>query len=301
MLLLQQIHRSVTQLTFRTCVRATFGAPRLGHSGSNQNLWIDERTTLNLYQPQFAPSLDIVNAPAPQRTLIIASTPRCGSHMLGHAITTTHLMGVPYEYCNPANLKEWQKRIKSRDNLGTLRAIMQRRTTPNRIFSIKAHYDQTKTLGGAAPFLAAFPDARIVHIRRADVLRQAISFAIAKQTGVWISNQEPVSDTVRYDERMIIACLRDIVTQNARWTTAMRASALPNISVEYEAVCHDLPGTIHQIAALLDINLPDDALPVEAPTQPQAVAGRTEDWIARFGQEKRHGVLATLRRTLFDG
>jgi trehalose 2-sulfotransferase len=256
---------------------------------------------MNLYQPQFAPSLDVANAPAPQKTLIIASTPRCGSHMLGHAIATTRLMGVPYEYCNPANMAEWQRRMKSCGNRSTLQAIMRRRTTPNGIFSIKAHYNQTDTLGGAAPFLAAFPDARIVHIRRADVLRQAISFAIARQTGAWISEQEPVSDTPRYDERMIIACLHSIATQNARWTTAMRVAGVPRLCVEYDAVCDDLPGTIRMIAGLLDIDLPDAALPATAPTRPQAVAGRTEEWIARFGRDKARGIRTALRRTLFGG
>ncbi len=221
--------------------------------------------------------------------------------MLGHAVAATQRMGVPYEYCHRANLAEWQKRLKSDDIHDTIRAIMQHRTTPNGIFSIKAHYSQTDTLGGAAAFMAAFPDARIVHIRRADVLRQAISFSIAMQTGVWINEQEPMSNKVRYDESMIDACLRDIATQNSRWTTAIREALLPNISVEYENVCRDLPGTLRKIAALLDIDLPDDALPAAAQTQTQSVSERADDWIIRFGNPKGRGIRAKLRRTLFDG
>ncbi len=253
---------------------------------------------MNLYQPQFAPALDIADAPPPRTTLVIASTPRCGSHMLGHAIAATHLMGVPYEYCNPANLAEWQTHLKSDGTPATLQGIMQRRTTPNGIFSIKAHYSQTDTLGGPTAFLAAFPDVRIVHLRRADVLRQAISFAIALQTGVWISEQEPIAETVRYDGRMIAACLRDIALQNASWTTAIHASARPSIVLEYEAVCQDLLGTLRRIAGLLGVELPDDALPAAAVTRPQSVTGRTEDWIARFARPRPSGVLGALHRML---
>jgi LPS sulfotransferase NodH len=256
---------------------------------------------MNLYQPQFSSSLDIADAPATHRTLIIASTPRCGSHMLGHAIADTGLMGVPFEYCNPANLAEWKTLLKTPDSNAAMQAIMQRRTTPNGIFSIKAHYSQTETLGGAQPFLAAFPDARVVHIRRADVLRQAISFSIARQTGVWISEQEPVSETARYDAQIIDDCLRDIATQNARWTTALRSSGLPMITVEYDAVCRDLPGTIRQIAALLEVEVPDAALPQVAPTRPQAITGRTEDWIAQFANPRPTGPLAKLRRKVLGG
>lgn len=250
---------------------------------------------MNLYQPQFAPALDIPDAPAPRRSLIIASTPRSGSHMLGYALAATGRMGVPYEYCNPANLAEWQKRLATSNAPATLQAIMQRRTTPNGIFSIKAHYSQVGTLGGPAAFLAAFPDPRIVHIRRADVLRQAISFSIAMQTGVWISEQEPVTRTARYDGRAINTWLRDIATQNARWTTALRASGLPVLALEYEAVCDDLPGTLRRIATLLEIDLPAHAMPAAAATRTQAVTGQTDDWIARFAARRDRGMLASFR------
>jgi trehalose 2-sulfotransferase len=255
---------------------------------------------MNLYHPQFAPSLDVPDAPATRRTLIIASTPRSGSHMLGHALAATGRMGVPYEYCHQANLAEWQKRLHCDDLRSTLQAIMRRRTTPNGIFAIKAHYSQAGILGGAEALLSAFPDPHIVHIRRADVLRQAISFSIAMQTGVWIDEQEPVSATVRYDARAITTCLRDIATQNACWTTALRASGLPTMTLEYDAVCDDLPATLRRVAAFLEIDLPRDVLPATAPTRPQAVTGRTEQWIARFAAPRGGGVLDRLRRTAAD-
>jgi trehalose 2-sulfotransferase len=255
---------------------------------------------MNLYHPQFAASLDIADAPAPRRTLIIASTPRSGSHMLGHALAATGRMGVPYEYCHRANLTEWQKRMHCDDPRSALQEIMRRRTTPNGIFAIKVHYSQTDILGGPEALLAAFPDPHIVHIRRADVLRQAISFSIAMQTGVWINEQEPVSGTVRYDARGISTCLRDIATQNAAWTTAIRASGRPAITLEYDAVCENLPATLRRIAAFIGIDLPDAALPATTATRPQAVTGRTDQWIARFARPRGRGVLDRLRRTVAD-
>jgi trehalose 2-sulfotransferase len=255
---------------------------------------------MNLYHPQFAASLDIADAPPPRRTLIIASTPRSGSHMLGHALAATGRMGVPYEYCHQANLAEWQKRLQCADPRSTLQAIMRRRTTPNGIFAIKVHYSQTNVFGGADALLGGFPDPHIVHIRRADVLRQAISFSIAMQTGVWIDEQEPVSGKVRYDARAITTCLQDIASQNAAWTSVLRRSGLPTITLEYDAMCSDLLATLRRIAAFIGIDLPDTALPPTAPTRPQAIAGRTEQWIARYAAPPATGVLGRLRRKAGD-
>ncbi|MGL4237186.1 hypothetical protein [Tabrizicola sp.] len=51
-----------------------------------------------LYQKQFSDELDQPPVLWPQTTVLIASTPRCGSHMLGHAMAGTGLLGVAISY-----------------------------------------------------------------------------------------------------------------------------------------------------------------------------------------------------------
>ena len=65
---------------------------------------------MHLYKEQFLEEHDYPRVSKPTKVLIIASTERCGSHMLGHALHNTHAFGFPLEYANPANLKKWKEK-----------------------------------------------------------------------------------------------------------------------------------------------------------------------------------------------
>lgn len=258
---------------------------------------------MKLFRDQFSEYLDQPPAEPPARILLIASTPRCGSHMLGHAMAGTGKLGVPYEYCNTANLAEWSRRLGTRDTEHTLKEIMRRRTTPNGVFCLKAHFSQTAQFGGPAPFFTLFPEARVVFIRRADILRQAISYAIARQTGVWITGQEAVSDHVQYDAALIADCLDNIALQNARWTSFFMQAGITPLEVFYETVTRDTPGTVADIARFAGVTSADDGpIIAEKETTPQGQDERTNIWIERYLADRRRdrhtGLLRRLRGRL---
>lgn len=236
---------------------------------------------MNLFQPQFSPDLDLPETPV-RRTILIASTPRCGSHMIGHAMAGTGQLGVPYEYLNPANLAEWERRLGTLGAEATLTEIIRRRTTPNGTFAIKAHYSQCATIGGHQRLFEVLPDLHVVHLSRADLLRQAISFAIARQTGVWISGQEATSDAAEFDGAMIRDCLSDIALQNARWRSAFDAAGIRPLNLHYEDAAPEIARTVAAIARHAGIALPEESSRVEAPTTRQSRKSRTEDWIERY-------------------
>jgi trehalose 2-sulfotransferase len=242
---------------------------------------------MKLYHKQFAEDLDQPVLSLPATTVLIASTPRCGSHMLGHALASTGLMGVPFEYANPANLAEWARRLGTASSEATLQAVMQRRTTPNGIFAIKAHYSHCKTLGGAARFLAHWPNLKVVQLCRTDLLRQAISYAVARQTGVWIDGQEAEQDQAGYDPRLIAECLDDIAMQNARWISAFAAAGITPLTVSYGDAVDDLAGTVSRIARHVGVIGAERTLDVTATTARQGQSGRSEDWIRRYDADRR--------------
>ncbi len=255
---------------------------------------------MKLYDRQFSPDLDLPAVPV-TTTVLIASTPRCGSHMLGHAMAATGRLGVPYEYANPANLAEWTRRLDTTAGQETLAALTARRTTPNGVFAIKAHYSHVDGFGGPAAFFDLWPDLRVVHLVRADVLRQAISYAIAKQTGVWIAGQEPEGDLIRFDPDLIAACLDDIAVQNARWTAAFALAGIVPLALRYREVAHDTAATVSRVARHAGVLGPDETLAVAATTQRQSRADRTEDWVARYAAARRtpparRPLLSRLRR-----
>jgi trehalose 2-sulfotransferase len=242
---------------------------------------------MNLYQTQFSDDLDGQLSTRPKATILIASTPRCGSHMLGHAMASTGLLGVPFEYANPANLAEWMSRLGTTSSKPTFDALMERRTTMNGIFAIKAHFTHCESMGGAQQFLDFWPHLTVVHLCRADLLRQAISYAIARQTGVWITGQEAVRDDANYDAGLIAECLEDIAVQNALWISAFAAAGITPLSLHYEDVATDVTAAVTRIAQHVGVIGPHDTASVVTTTTRQGRAARTEDWISRFATKRR--------------
>lgn len=241
---------------------------------------------MNLYQAQFGEDLDSPPTPV-RRTVLIASTPRCGSHLLGHAMSRTNRLGVPFEYLNPANLAEWSRRLGGQGPAETLTQIMARRTTPNGIFGLKAHYEHCSVLGGPSALFAALPNLVVVHLRRADVMRQAVSYAIARQTGVWISGQEATSGQARFDADLIRACLDDIAVQNAHWSSAFSRAAIEPLNLYYEDLSRDVSGAVTKVGRFAHVLTEGQSVKVDATTTKQSHGDRTERWIDRYASEGR--------------
>jgi LPS sulfotransferase NodH len=254
---------------------------------------------MHLYQAQFSEDLDLPDTPV-LRTVLIASTPRCGSHMLGHAMARTGLLGVPFEYLNPANLARWQEKLDTTGAQDTLEALTKRRTTANGTFGIKAHFTHCETMGGPDKLFAALPGLTVVHIRRADVMRQAISYAVARQTGVWIAGQDPTEDAASFDADLIDLCLGDIALQNARWSAAFDAAGIAPVDVIYEAAERDLAATVTRIAREAGVIGARDSLAVEAQTARQSRKAATDDWVERYASARQRPAspLARLRRRI---
>ena len=234
-----------------------------------------------LYEDQFEDRFDFPNSAPTRRTLIIASTPRCGSHYLGHALQGTGLFGSPFEYANPVNLQRWQSVIGTVDMPEAIRAIMARRTSENGVFAIKVHWSHIGQFGSVNRMLGLFPDARFFHIRRRDLVGQAISFAIARQNGVWISGQEGNGRVPEYDFQQVYRCLGTLVDHNAAWQAAIAQTGLPFDGMDFEDIRKDLPAAVDRVASLLHIDLPSTALDVSEKTEKQS-GERNAEWRARF-------------------
>jgi trehalose 2-sulfotransferase len=177
----------------------------------------------------------------------------------------------------------------------TLTAVTQLRTTANGVFAIKAHFSHCKVLGGPEAFLRFWPNLKVVHICRADVLRQAISYAIAKQTGVWIEGQEAEQERAECDPRLIAECLDDIAVQNARWISAFAEAGIRPFSVRYGEAVENLQDVMTRVARHVGAVGPDDVAYVTATTRRQGKPQRTDDWIDAYAEKRRAGRWPGLR------
>lgn len=236
---------------------------------------------MELYHKQFSEDFDIPDAPEARKTLIIASTPRSGSHMLGHSLAEASVFGVPFEYANLGNLGEWQRRFGIDDPHEALREIMRRRTGTNGLFAIKLHHTHLKLFGGYEQMMDFFPDPKIVKIVRRNILGQAISLCKARQTRVWIDGQVGSGQKAEYNDAMIEDCLRTVVLGNAAWTYDLARTGTPTHEVVFEDTLRDLPGTLRRIADYLGVEIDSERLPETPPTRQQSRSAGN-DWAERF-------------------
>jgi len=234
-----------------------------------------------LYEDQFSDKHDFPKVEKPSKILIIASTGRCGSHMLGHALHKTNSFGFPLEYTNPTNLLEWKRRFKEDDFYEALTLIQQRRTSPNGVFGIKIHYPHIKQFGGFDNLVKLFPNAYYILLSRKDVLKQAVSLSIASQTGVWISGQKPINNNPTYSYKHIDECLRETILNNSSWRYTLAASGCNYIELDFDHVRNNLTESLENIAEFVDIEITPNQIPKELVTKMQSKSINKE-WKRKF-------------------
>lgn len=237
-----------------------------------------------LYQNQFSPAHDFPQYEGdPARTVIIGSTGRSGSHMLGHYMRDTGAFGFPLEYLHPGNIREWRKILGTSSVTDTLTELQRRRTSPNGVFGIKIHYWQMRAVGGFSAIQEILSRPVFVLIRRRNVLAQAVSFAIAQQTGVWIEGQKATGEAA-YDAGLIDKCLRSILMDTAAWQYTLSVSGARWMEVVFEEVISDPALTVKEIASFSGVELDDEILPKAPSTKPQRTS-ISDEWARKFVED----------------
>ena len=256
-----------------------------------------------LYKDQFEGHYDVVNSVAPKKTILIASTPRSGSHMLGHTMIKTAQMGVPFEYCNPPIMRQWKQELGLETVQEVMTTLMKKRTSSNGVFSLKMHLEHLDAFGGLAETISFFPNVKIIRIVRSDLLRQAVSLSVAGQTGIWISGQTGKGQEAKYSKVLIEDCIHNLIGQNYKWSKQIAEHNLSSLTVEFEQFIDD-PGTvITQIAKFADIDT--STIPkIEAPATLKQSGPRSADWCEKYlksyedDRQRKHIIKGSVKSVL---
>ncbi len=200
----------------------------------------------------------------PGRPYLLASVPRSGSTYVSHLLWATGCLGAPLEYLNfessgpfgfagdsPARQRElW-------------RSVLQRRTSPNGVFGLKAFPLQLQALHEHnAPLVAQVmrtlfrrgEQARVVQLRRRDRTAHAISYARALASGIWRSEQEgPDRPEPEYSREAVTGAERLIDQQECAWLAMYRDLRIEPLEIWYEDVLANPEGTIEVIASHLGV------------------------------------------------
>lgn len=241
---------------------------------------------------QFDTCYDFPEQSIVKRNYIISYTPRSGSHLIGHYLGKTGQMGFPLEYLNPNNFPVWQQRFQTNDIVNTFEMIKRYRTSSNGCFGCKLGLKEFERIVSENKFDDVFSDAKIVRIRRKDILSQAVSLAKAKMTGSFISLQKPVAEA-KYSHKLIDDALQEIIVDNARLDYIFNKRSFSYFQVYYEDFIEN-PGKILKDIALfvgidLKINTPSGDL--ELPKKQSD--GINREFKRLFIQENRMSKLDT--------
>ena len=227
---------------------------------------------------QFGPDYDLPAFHGDARTYVIASTARSGSHMLGHLMHATGALGSPLEYLHPKHLATWQERLGTGSPAETLRALMARRTSPSGWFGVKAHWQHMAPALRDDELMAVLDVRDWVRITRQDEVAQAVSLAIARQTGAWISFHETRREP-EYDRALVAECLDSVQAAEGRWQRFFASRGVEPHVVVYEELLAEPDAEIAQVCRRLGVPVPDE--PLQAGTQRQAT-DVNDAWRARF-------------------
>ena len=232
---------------------------------------------------------------------LICATPRSGSTLLCGLLESSGVAGRAASYFNRRGLHDYAddwRIARPRDGRideAYVRAALAAGTTPNGVFGARimaetmpeliddlAAADPGSAVTGVELLSAHLGRLRFVHLRRRDVVAQAVSWAKALQTHYWHPGEavEPGGRHPHYDEELIGRLVAAIETFEATWNHWFDAHSIVPCQVFYEELAADPPRAAQRVLDFLGLDLPPDR---------QLVIGHRRqadqinaDWVERF-------------------
>lgn len=196
-------------------------------------------------------------APLACHLTVMAFTNRSGSHLLAEYMLQTGRFRGLGEWLNLPVVTEFAKTSGSSTLPEYLRWLAAHLGAgPDSDLGIKASAEQLSMLVRHG-LLGMFAGVRIVHMRRQDLVRQAVSFHIASHTERWTSRHPSSLDPadVPFDARQIDALIQSIQKQNAQTEVLLALLDHPKATVTYEDLT-DTPGpVVRRLGRTLGVDL----------------------------------------------
>ena len=235
--------------------------------------------------PHNAAEYDFDCAVKPTKVYVICTTGRSGSTYLASLLWQTGVCGAPQEYFNYNTIMfQLAQRMGTRNIQEYAEALFRHRTSPNGVFGMKTHLNQFNFFHRFSGVSSLFQPLHYIYIEREDLLAQAVSYAIARETNQWMHLLDVVKEPV-YERRLITQCLRSIEGQKANWRRLFRELRVEPHTVTYESLLKTPEAAVNGILRFLGIERPDETRPVKAPPLERQSDPRKAEWVARYREE----------------
>lgn len=215
------------------------------------NPGIHERSIADLFSGRVSFSGEGPVFPKPLR--IMAFTNRCGSNLLADYLRQTGKIGGFHESLNHDTVDTAAER-HGIENFPDYVSYLFESMAVDGNFGVKASWDQIAMLG-RWKILSMFPGATIIHMRRADVISQAISHCIAHQTKRWTSAQKGIDKKPVYSFAQIEKIVESINFSNSVIPIVARVMGLPLTGVLYEGLTRNAEAVVTNLGKSLSLDL----------------------------------------------
>ncbi len=250
----------------------------------------------------------------PRISYIIGSVQRSGTHLLCSILRSTGA-GSPDEYFFSKRGQTWEERWGTSSRAAYVERIFQRHTTPDGVFGFVAmwtYFDRVvqmlqeipayRNLNGPQLLAAVFNRPKYIWMRRRNHVQQAVSWAIALQTGVWAkkTGEKLQSGTrPRFDFDAIDDLYNRIVANEAGWANYFRENHIEPLVLFYEDVVASNRDAAERVLDFLGVPFPH-AFEIAPPTVQKQGTQLSEEWAASYLKLKREktGKLARIIRRI---
>jgi trehalose 2-sulfotransferase len=200
-------------------------------------------------------NLDFPQGTLVSKAFVVASSFRSGSSHLSLSLWETGLLGAPWEYFNFDNVRRFMAaRLAPTSSGDYLRKLAAIRTSPNGVFSIKAHFRHFESaLREYPPLLEVIQPVRFVYIDRRDKVAQAVSLARALQTNAWFAFNKQDHAPLFYSAEFIEDCLQEVLKQTGGWEAWFKERRIEPLVVAYEDLMADRAATVQRVLRYMGV------------------------------------------------
>lgn len=250
-----------------------------------------------------------------QTSYVICAVQRSGSFLLCEVLKNTGLAGVPEEYFlyHPGEAN-WEKSDWARQHNATSRhsfvqLVQRHATTPNGILGLKLMWNYFPQVVSALQSLpgrhdlpphpllqSLFPNLHYIWMVRRDKVRQAVSWAIAAQTGIYAAwqaeSQLPLQEPV-FDFAQIDLLYNLILEGEAGWANFFKSNHISPMKVIYEELVDAYEAIGLQILDFLGVSYPANFVYGQERKMKKQATDLNEVWAQKY-QEIKQSVTKTV-------
>jgi LPS sulfotransferase NodH len=233
----------------------------------------------------------------PDVSYVIASIQRSGTHLLCSILRGTGVAGSPGEHflCKPGDT--WEKRWGTPSRVAYVEQVLRQNTATDGVFGTVVMWSYFepmlqmlqeipayKNLNGAQLLAAVFNRPKYIWMLRRNHVEQAVSWAIASQTGIWAQTGEEKLQpraVPKFDFKVIDEWCNRIAAHDAGWENYFRGNQIEPLVLFYEDVVASHRTAAERVLEFLQLPIPS-GMEIPPPTVEKQATQISQEWTESY-------------------